>query len=152
MTVAAARVPTAGAPRSASARSLTGAPARSRHTRPVEEVAPRPRLRVVRGVVPARTTLPFLLLVVLILAGALVSSMVLNAQMASTAYRMQQAQVELDVVNDHVATLQTQVQEASAPNSLAQRAAELGMVPAAAPGVIELSSGTVTGGTASAVK
>lgn len=152
MTVAAARVPTAGAPRPASARSQTGAPARSRRTRPVEEVTRRPRLRVVRGVAPARTTLPFLLLVVVILAGALVSSMVLNAQMASTAYRMQQAQVELDVVNDHVVTLQTQVQEASAPNSLAQRAAELGMVPAAAPGVIELSSGTVTGGTAAAVK
>lgn len=144
MTAAAARVLTAGSTRQASARPHTGAPARHRNTRPVEES--RPRLRVVRGVAPARTTLPFLLLVVVILAGALVSSMLLNAQMASTAYRMQEAQVELNVINDHVATLQTQVQEASAPDTLAQRAADLGMVPAAAPGVVELTSGTVIGG------
>ena len=38
--------------------------------------------------------------------------------------------------------------DAAAPDALAKRASELGMVPAAAPGVVDLRSGTVTGGSA----
>lgn len=107
----------------------------------------RPQLYVVRSLVPSRTTLPFLLLIVVILAGALVSSMVLNAQMAETAYQMQEAQIELDVVRDHVETLRHDVQVASAPDSLAARAEGLGMVPAAPPGVVDLTTSTLAGGT-----
>ncbi|WP_127842265.1 hypothetical protein [Actinomyces wuliandei] len=106
----------------------------------------RPRLRVVTGAAPARTTLPFLALIILVLAGALVASMLLNARMADTAYRMKEAQVELNVLNDHVETLRTDVQEASAPDSLATRASERGMVPAGAPGVVDLERSTLTEG------
>ena len=71
--------------------SVDGSAARVRQPRPhpEEDGRPRPSLHVVRGQAPARTTLPFLLLVVLILAGALVASMVLNARMAETAFKMQ---------------------------------------------------------------
>ena len=55
------------------------------------------------------------------LAGALITSMLLNAKMADTAYRMKEKQVELNVAEDHVETLRTQVQEASAPDALAGR-------------------------------
>ena len=81
------------------------------------------------------------------LAGALITSMLLNAKMADTAYRMKEKQIELNVAEDHVETLRTQVQEASAPDALAGRAKELGMVPAAAPGVVDVNKGQLTEGT-----
>lgn len=109
---------------------------------------PRTTLYVVRGSAPARSTLPFLIVVLLVLAGALVSSMLLNAAMADTAFKMQRAQVELNVVNDHVDTVRTQLHDAQASDKLASRASELGMVPAAAPGVVDLDSSTASGGSA----
>jgi len=118
--------------------------------RPASEAAGRPELRVVRGIVPSRRTLPFLALVIGILACALVSTMLLNARMADTAYKMKAAQVELNVLNDHIETVRADVQEASSADSLAARAAELGMVPAAAPGVVDLSDSTLAGGAAAA--
>ena len=87
-------------------------------------------------------------MVVTILVGALAASMLLNAKMADTAYKMKAAQVELNVLNDHIETVRSDVQEASSPDALASRAAALGMVPAAAPGVVDLSSSTLSGGTA----
>ncbi|WP_233188328.1 hypothetical protein [Actinomyces qiguomingii] len=117
-------------------------------SRPAAETPARPELRVVRGIVPSRRTLPFLALVIGILACALVSTMMLNARMAETAYKMKTAQVELNILSDHIETVRADVQEASAADALASRAAELGMVPAAAPGVIDLSDSTVAGGTA----
>lgn len=92
--------------------------------------------------------MPFLLMVVAILVGALAASMFLNAKMADTAYKMKTAQAELNVLNDHIETVRSDVQKASAPDTLASRAAELGMVPAAAPGVVDLPASTLSGGTA----
>ncbi|WP_249369919.1 MULTISPECIES: hypothetical protein [unclassified Actinomyces] len=112
------------------------------------ESAPRPTLYAVRGLAPARTSLPLILVVILILVAALASSMVLNATMADTAFKMQQAQIRLNILNDHIDTVRSQVQDASAADSLAQRATELGMVPAGAPGVVDLTTGTVSGGSA----
>ncbi|CED91211.1 Hypothetical protein AAM4_1379 [Actinomyces succiniciruminis] len=74
--------------------------------------------------------------------------MLLNARMADTAYKMKTAQVELNVLNDHIETVRADVQEASAADTLAARAAELGMVPAAAPGVVDLADSTLAGGSA----
>jgi hypothetical protein avisC_00397 len=107
---------------------------------------------VVQGLAASRSTLPFLLGVVFILVAVLVSSMALNAAMADTAYRMQAAQVQLGVANDHVATLADQVQKASSPSSLTQAAQRLGMVPSGAPGVVDLTTSTVSGGTPAAEK
>lgn len=134
--------------------STATAPLRSteqtRHAEARSEVVERPALYVVRGIAPARATLPLLLFIVLILVGALVSSMVLNAAMANTAFEMQQAQIRLNVLNDHIDTVRNQVEQVSSADALAQRAAELGMVPAGAPGVVDLSTGTVSGGAAAA--
>ena len=108
----------------------------------------RPQLRVISGASTATSSsLPFLTLIILVLAGALIASMLLNAKMADTAYRMKEKQVELNVAEDHVETLRTQVQEASAPDALADRAKDLGMVPAAAPGVVDVDKGQLTEGT-----
>lgn len=139
---ATARVTRPAAGRRAAA---AGAPAGSTRA---QAAATRPDLRVIRAAAPARGTLPFLAMNILILATALIASMLLNAQMASTAYRMKEVQVEVNIMNDHVETLRTQVQEASAPDALASRASELGMVPAGAPGVVDLGSSRLTSGAA----
>ena len=81
----------------------------------VRQVKEQPQLHVVRGVAPARATMPFLLVVVAILVGALAASMLLNAKMADTAYKMKAAQTELNVLNDHIETVRSDVQEASSP-------------------------------------
>lgn len=128
-----------------------GATARAvREPRPRTERAAqdRPQLSVVRALAPARGTLPYLLLLVAVLVGSLMTSMVLNAKMADTAYRMKTSQVELNVLNDHIATVRDEVERASSSDQLAQRAAELGMVPAAAPGVVDLTTGQTSGGSA----
>ena len=68
----------------------------------------RPQLRVVSGASrAASSSLPFLTVIILVLAGALISSMLLNAKMADTAYRMKEKQIELNVAEDHVETLRT---------------------------------------------
>ncbi|WP_235954423.1 hypothetical protein [Actinomyces faecalis] len=131
-----------------SATSAMRAPSR----RPAPAESERPALYVVRGIAPARSTVPFLMVVVLILAGALAASMLLNASMATTAFRMQSAQAELNVVNDHIDTVRSQVQDASAADHLTQRATELGMVPAAAPGVVDLTSSSLSAGQAAVAK
>ncbi|WP_159626491.1 hypothetical protein [Actinomyces sp. zg296] len=113
-----------------------------------EAPLPQRQLRVVRGIAPGRSAIPFMLLIAAILIGALAITMVLNAKMAATAYELQKASTELDVVQDHLETVRGQVNDAAAPDALAKRAAELGMVPAAAPGVVDLRNGTVTGGSA----
>ena len=78
----------------------------------------RPQLRVVSGASrAASSSLPFLTVIILVLAGALITSMLLNAKMADTAYRMKEKQIEL------------------------------GMVPAAAPGVVDVNKGQLTEGT-----
>ena len=125
-----------------SAMTALRAPSRRPETAPQE----RPALYVVRGFAPARSTVPFIMVIVLILAGALAASMLLNASMAATAFRMQSTEVELNVVNDHIVTVRSQVEDASAASSLTKRAAELGMVPAAAPGVIDLGASHLSAG------
>lgn len=135
-------------PRPARARTQ-GAPARPARPAPGAQETPRTRpahLRLVRAVVPGRLSLPLVLTVLLLLVTSLVASMLLNAAMADTAFRMREASIELDIVNDHIDTLRSDLQRAAAPGTLAQRARELGMVPAGAPGVVDLDAGTVSGG------
>ena len=51
----------------------------------------------------------------------------------------------LNVINDHIDTVSTQVEDQAAPDHLAQRATELGMVPAGVPRVVDLGAGQVVG-------
>ena len=54
----------------------------------------------------------------------------------------------INVVNDHIDTVRSQVEDAAAPDHLARRAGELGMVPAGVPGVIDLTDSSLSGGRA----
>ena len=124
------------------------APGPSGRSLPRTEHAPRPVLHVVRGVAPARGRLPVLLLILVLLLTPVFASTYLNAAMADTAFKLHDAQQRLAAVNEHIDTVNGLLQEASAPDSLAQRATELGMVPAGAPGVVDLTTGTASGGSA----
>lgn len=123
--------------------------ARSRSQRRTQtREAQRPELHIVAALAPQKNNLPFLVLIATIFLSAFLVQLVVNAQMVSTAYAMQEKQIELNELQDHTETLQTQVERASSPETLAQRAEELGMVRAQAPGAICLEDGTITGGEA----
>ncbi|MFC4556367.1 hypothetical protein [Georgenia faecalis] len=106
----------------------------------------RPRLHVVRNPVPSRSLLPYLLTCATILLGALVGALLLNTQMAVTAYELHDAQRELNQLVESEASLRQQVEVAGSPAELQRQATELGMVPAETIGFIDLAHGTVLGG------
>lgn len=105
----------------------------------------RPRLKLVRAPAQARSRLPFLLLCVAILGGALLGALALNTSMAITAYTITDRQVELAQLSQTEQQLQTQLEQISSPTVLAQAADKLGMVPAEGLSYITLEDGTITG-------
>lgn len=124
------------------------APARpSQHT-PERVQETRPALYIVPGQAPARSRVPFILLIVGILVAALSGTILLNAQMANTAFQMQKVQVERNIVTDHISSVSTELQAASSSAALTKRATELGMVPASSAGVVDLNARTLTEGKA----
>lgn len=105
----------------------------------------RPRLKLVRAPAQARSRLPFLLLCVAILGGALLGALALNTSMAITAYTITDRQVELAQLSQTEQQLQTQLEQISSPTVLADAADRLGMVPAEGLSYITLKDGTITG-------
>lgn len=110
--------------------------------------APRPwgpRLHVVRNPAPARSLVPYLVLCAAILLGSLVGALLLNTQMAVTAYEIHDSRRDLNRLVEAEASLRQQVEVAGSPAVLQQRATDLGMVPAETILFVDLSSGTVLG-------
>jgi hypothetical protein len=103
------------------------------------------RLRLVRAPAQAETRAPFVLVCVLILAGALLGALLLNTAMAQTAFAMQERQVQLARLSERQQDLAQQVEMAASPNALAQRARAAGMVPAPPPAFIRLADGMIIG-------
>ena len=117
------------------------APAR----RPAAAPAPAPRLRLVRAPQQARTRVPFVLACMAILAGALLSALLLNTQMAQASYTKYHLSNELGSLQQDQKDLTTQLDQKSSPDQIASAARALGMVPAPGTGWITLANGTVTG-------
>lgn len=105
----------------------------------------RPRLRLVRAPAPARSRIPFLLLCVAILGGAMLAALALNTSMATTAYTIADRQAELAQLVETEQQLMTEYEQMSSPTQLAAAAAALGMVPAEGLSYIYLEDGTITG-------
>ncbi|TDE90924.1 hypothetical protein EXU48_17040 [Occultella glacieicola] len=121
-------------------------PARApRTSRPLAVPTWRPRLRIVRAPAPARSVLPFILLCMAVLGGALLGALMLNTAMASTAYEMHDQEVALARLSEEQQRLTQQVDTLASPSALADRAAALGMVPAEGMSYIRLADGTVVG-------
>ncbi|MFJ8886231.1 septum formation initiator family protein [Streptomyces sp. NPDC102402] len=90
----------------------------------------------------ART--PFVLLVVLLLTGGLISLLLLNSALNEGSFRLSKLKRETTELTDEQQALQRDVDGYSEPDALERRARELGMVPGGSPAFLD-PDGTVRG-------
>lgn len=83
----------------------------------------------------ART--PFVLLVVLLLAGGLISLLLLNSALNEGSFRLSKLKRETTELTDEQQALQRDVDNYSEPDALERRARELGMVPGGSPAFLD---------------
>ncbi|NAZ88151.1 cell division protein FtsL, partial [Kineococcus indalonis] len=106
-------------------------PVRAREARP--DTAGRPELQVVVPPAVRRVRLPLPVACVLLLSLGLFGLLMTNIAIAGDAYRLTDLQVTSQGLADQQQAAQESLAARSAPQALASRAAELGMVPAPAP-------------------
>jgi len=128
---------------SAQAAARVAPPAFAPRPRPEREAAPAPRLRIVRAPAQARTRTPFVLVCMSVLAAALLTALLLNTQMAQSAYVRHDRTNELARLDQDEKDLVATLDHKSSPDALASAARRLGMVPAAGTGWVRLSDGSV---------
>lgn len=124
---------------------MNAMPLRAPRLRAPEQLSWRPKLRLVRAPSPARSRVPFLLLCLSILGGAMLGALALNTAMATTAYEISDRQAQLAELTQTEQLLSTRYEQMSAPTQLAAAATGLGMVPAQGFSYINLADGTITG-------
>ena len=128
-----------------SAQSAARASAYPAPSRPRPASAPAPRLRVVRAPEHARTRVPFILACMAVLAGALLSALLLNTSMAASAYSKYDLSNELGRLNQDAMGLTAELDAKASPTQLAAAATALGMVPTNGTGWLRLADGSVQG-------
>lgn len=87
------------------------------------------------GAQAART--PFVLLVVLLLGGGLITLLVLNSSLNEGSFKLSRLKKETTELTDDEQQLQRDVDSYSAPDALQRRARELGMVPGGDPAFLD---------------
>ncbi|MGW2083838.1 FtsB family cell division protein [Streptomyces sp. NPDC001880] len=90
----------------------------------------------------ART--PFVLLVVVLLGGGLITLLVLNSALNEGSFRLSELKKRTTELTDEQQALQRDVDNYSKPDALERRARELGMVPGGSPAFLN-PDGTVRG-------
>ncbi|MFE9257883.1 septum formation initiator [Streptomyces sp. NPDC006879] len=100
------------------------------------------RLRPAGPATAART--PFVLLVVALLAGGLITLLLLNSALNQGSFQLSRLKRETTSLTDEQQALQRDVDAYSAPDALERRARELGLVPGGSPAFLE-ASGSVRG-------
>ncbi|MCU1548152.1 MAG: hypothetical protein JWO29_1103 [Arthrobacter sp.] len=111
----------------------------------------RPPLSLVRSA-PRKRRAPFVVLCFGLLAVALMAVLVLNISVSSAQYQLVQLRSEQSTLTKQNQDLTQQVQSFDAPQNLAAKAAELGMVASTGKGQIDLSTLSVTGKAKAAAK
>lgn len=104
--------------------------------------APRPARagsRTGRSATAAR--MPFVILVVALLAGGLISLLLLNGAVNQDSFELNKLQKETTGYTDEQQQLQQEVDQYAAPGSLERRARELGMVPGGNPAFLDPDGG-----------
>jgi len=91
------------------------------------------------GATAART--PFVVLIVTLLAGGLISLLLLNSAVNQDSFKLNKLQKETTGYTDEQQELQQEVDGLSAPGALEQRARQLGMVPGGAPAFLAPTGG-----------
>ena len=125
-------------------RPLTG-PGTKPATRPCRPARPSVRLAAARTR-PRHPRAPFILLLVGLLGGALVSLLVISTTLAEGSYRITSLQQQNANLAKQESTLTQQVAQASSPAQIAQEAEEFGMRPNPALQFINLKTGKVVKG------
>lgn len=118
-------------------RALTG-------LKPSHGTKPRTPLSVVRST-PSKRRAPFVVLCFALLAVALMVVLVLNISVSTSQYQLVQLKSEQSSLMKQNQDLTQQVQNYDAPQNLAAKATELGMVASSGKGQIDLSNLRVTG-------
>jgi hypothetical protein len=131
---------------SAQAAARVGAVARP--ARPAVAPQRAPRLRLVRAPAQTRTRVPFVVACMAILAGALLTALLLNTTMARGAYEKHDLDLELARLASTQQDLSAELDRRASPAELAASARALGMVQARSTGWLSLADGTVRGGPA----
>ena len=108
-------------------------------------------LSVVRSV-PKKHRAPFVVLCFGLLAVALIAVLVLNISVSTAQYQLVSLRSEQTTLTKQNQDLTQQVQNFEAPQNLAAKASELGMVASTGKGQIDLSTLTVSGQAKPAVK
>jgi cell division protein FtsL len=108
-------------------------------------------LSVVRSA-PRKRRAPFVVLCFAMLAVALVAVLVLNISVSTAQYQLVELRAKQNTLTKTNQDLTQQVQSFEAPQNLAAKATELGMVASTVKGQIDLSTLSVTGKATPAVK
>lgn len=107
--------------------------------------ASRPRLTVVPRAASTSPRMPFLLLVVAVLAAGLVGLLLLNTSMERGAYEVTALRKDSATLAIEQQSLQLQVATLKDPQKVAEKALRLGMVSNPSPAFLSLATGEVVG-------
>lgn len=113
--------------------------------RPARTTTPPPRLRVVQEAPTRRRTLGFLVLCMTLIAGGLLSGLLLNTQRAQSSFALTDLERQATELRDQRITLEGELSQLSSPGRLAAEAEDLGMVRSPSTAMIRLSDGGVIG-------
>lgn len=132
----------------AAVKNFPAAPGNPAHR---EERKSRTPLSVVRSM-PRKRRAPFVVLCFAMLAVALVAVLVLNISVSTAQYQLVELRAKQSTLTKQNQDLTQQVQNFEAPQNLAAKAKDLGMVASTVKGQIDLSTLSVTGKATPAVK
>lgn len=126
---------------------MTSSAATARTTAgPIRRPAPeRPKLHLVTPLSGRRSNLPFILLCASLLTVGLLVVLLLNLSLSQGAYELHDLQKRSALAADTEAALQSDIASVSTAGQLAQKAGQLGMVPAGTAIFLNLEDGKVLG-------
>ncbi len=125
------------------AAAATAAPRRQRARTEAAEPSRAAHLRAVTAPQQGRSLVPFALLCIGIVIASLAAVLLINIVMTEGAYERRDLKIEIAQLAQERDDLVMELEENAAPQQLAQRAAELGMVPADTLGFVSLQQGVV---------
>ncbi|GCD96222.1 hypothetical protein [Embleya hyalina] len=103
------------------------------------------RIRLAARRAKGTTRTPFVVLVVALLGGGLLSLLLLNTALNQGSFEVGRLQKRQDQLTDDREALQRELDAKAAPGELARRAQELGLVPGGSPVFIDPATGRVLG-------
>jgi hypothetical protein len=116
---------------------------RSRAPRLADLTVARARLHIVPRVRSNAPTMPFLMLVTLVLVGGVVSLLLFNTSMQQASFAATELETQAATLTAREQTLQMELEDLRNPQRVAEQAQRLGMVLPTSSAFLDLSDGTV---------